>query len=112
MHRRSRSPLSSSSSGCVTQRSGKSRASSVKLPSFLKQPLHRGTEAPVVLKDDPKLHKRKKHPWGGVVDALVAHAGLKEGDTEATYPKLQERTIFALRGFGEFTISWGNRAVW
>ena len=42
-----------------------------------------------------------------MADALVANAGLKENGTEATYPKLLERTIFALRGFGEFSVSRG-----
>ena len=68
--RRSQSTSSSSSSGRATQRSTKSRISSARLPSFLKQPLPRGTESHAVLKDDPKLHKRKntlgkasRMPW-------------------------------------------------
>ena len=106
---RSRSSTSSSS-GRETLKSAKSKSSSVRLPTFLRQPLPRGTAAPVELKDDPKLHKRKKEPWESVADALVANAGLgiKEGENETTYPKLLERTIFALRGFGEFTVCWGN----
>ena len=59
------------------------------------------------LKDDPKLHKRRKDPWGSVSDALAANAGLKDNETETTYPKLLERTVFALLGFGEFDVSWG-----
>ena len=72
-----------------------------------KQPLPRGTEAPLVLKGDPKLRKRRKNPWGSVSDALAAHSGIKESEVGATYPKLLARTICALRGLGEFDVAWG-----
>ena len=100
----------SSSSGRETIRSTKSKGSAAKLPSFLKQPLPRGTEAPVELRDDPKLHKRRNQPCESAADDLVAivpNPGVKDGESDATYPKLLERTIFALRGFGEFEVSWG-----
>ena len=101
---RNNSLSSEGSSVAPTVRSGESF---VRLPSFLKQPLPRGTDAPVILKDDPKLHKRKKSGWESVADALASRDGAKEGDSETTYPRLLERTLFALRGFGRFDIAWG-----
>ena len=102
--RKSRRSFSSEGSFAL---SAKSSVSNVRLPSFLKQPLPRGTDAPVELKEDPHLHKRKKSGWESVADALAARDGPKEGDAEPTYPRLLERALFALRGFGCFDVAWG-----
>ena len=91
--------------------SSRSQMSQVRLPSFLKQPLPRGTGAPVILRDDPRLRKRRKSGWESVSDALNARGnardGIKEGESDTTYPRLLERTLFALRGFGCFDVTWG-----
>ena len=81
--------------------------SRVRLPAFLRQPIPRGTAAPVEIKADPKLHKRKKRGWECIADALSANHVLKEGEKEATSTRLLERTLFAMRGFGQFKIDWG-----
>ena len=51
----------------------------VRLPAFLRQPIPRGTAAPVVIRAGPKLHKRKKRGWECIADALSANHVLKEG---------------------------------
>ena len=81
--------------------------SRVRLPAFLRQPVPRGTDAPVVIRADPKLHKRKKRGWECIADALSANHVLKEGEREATSTRLLGRTLFAMRGFGQFEIAWG-----
>ena len=107
-HKRSRESGSTDASPVPSTRPG---ASHVKLPSFLKQPLPRGTDAPVILRDDPRLHKRKKSGWESVADALNARDnardGIKEGDNDTAAPRLLGRTLFALRGFGCFDLVWG-----
>ena len=75
-------------------------------PSFLKQPLHRGADDPVVLKDDPRLHKRKEPGRGSVAAALDSRDWVKEGDTETTYHRLLRRALFALLGFGRCDVGW------
>ena len=87
--------------------SSKSHSSSVRLPSFPKHPLPRGTDAPVILKDYPRLHKRRKSGWKSVADDLANRDGVKEGDNEPTYPRLMGPAHFDLRGFGCFDITWG-----
>ena len=67
----------------------------------------RGTDAPVILRGDPRLQKRKKSGWGSVDDAFSVRGGIKEGESDPTYPRLSGRTLFALRGFGCFDIAWG-----
>ena len=84
-----------------------SQGFSAKLPSYLKQPIHRGIDAPVILRDDPRLHKRKTIGRRSVSDALSSIEGSKEGEPDPTYHRLIGRTIFYLRGFGCFDISWG-----
>ena len=79
----------------------------MKLPGFLRQPIPRGTEAPVCIKDDPKLHKRKKKGWECIADALSATQTVREGDKEPSPAKLLGRTVFAMRGFGQWHIEWG-----
>ena len=79
----------------------------VRLPGFSKQPVPRGAAAPVSIRADPKMHKRKKRGWECIDDSLSASLALKEGDKEATSTRLQERTWFSMRGFGQFEIEWG-----
>ena len=97
----------SRSSDVSPYHSAKPHGSSVRLPSFSKQHLPRGADAPAVLKDDPRLRKRRKSGWGSVADALAARDGFKEGETDIAHTRLLERTLFALRGFGCFDITWG-----
>ena len=106
-----RSSHESVSSEPIASPSARSHASQVRLPSFLKRPLPRGTDAPVILLDDPRLRKRRKSGWGSVADALNARDnardGLKGGEASTAYPRLLGRTLFAMRGFGCFDAHWG-----
>ena len=87
--------------------SGSGLSRRIKLPGFLRQPIPRGTEAPVCIRDDPKLHKRKKKGWECIADALSATQITKDGEKEPSASKLLERTVFAMRGFGQWHIEWG-----
>ena len=69
--------------------------------------MSRGDDAPVILKDDSRLHKRKKSGGESVEDALSAREGFKEGESDPTYPRFLERVVFDLRGFGCLDIAWG-----
>ena len=53
----------------------------------------------MIRKDDTRSHKRRKSGCDSVAGALANRDGMKEGDNEPTYPRLLERTLFALRGF-------------
>ena len=67
----------------------------------------RGPDAPAILKDDPRIHKRRKSGWEGVADELLALGGIKDYVKETAYPELLERAIVALMGFGVFDVPLG-----
>ena len=72
----------------------------------MRQILPRGTDAPISLKGDRKLHRRNQHHWGGVSDALAANSENKAGSDETKYRKLLGVAIFALRGVAN-SLSFG-----
>ena len=107
--RKNRRTPSGPSESTYESRSERSQRPShqVRLPGFLKQPLPRGTDAPVGIKDDPNPRKKKKRCRGCSADALTANNAVREGDKEPSNARFLERTLFAMRGFGQWHIEWG-----
>ena len=94
--------------GRGTARHGRLSVPSIRLRPFVRKPLPIGTDAPPTLYGDPESVGGRKHHWGSLGGASVANISLNGfGETDATNPKLRERTISALRGFGDFESVWG-----
>ena len=80
------------------------------IPSFLRQTFPRATDPPLSLKYDPTLlpeSTKDKGDMGKVEDAILNLQGGKAGNVEVDHSKVVGKTIFALRGFGEFRAKWG-----
>ena len=111
----SRSPYESCRSQKRTadiSRAAKSRYPNVHsrdFPSRLRQTLPRATDPPLSLKYDPATtpKTKAKEDMDRAPSVLLTKQGGKMGNVEIGHVKLVDRTIFALRGFGEFEVLWG-----